>query len=118
MRRLLSTGDFLIEDFLVRETRAHLSRSHLYVGGRNNSGSHLLLLQDGASVLLPFGPGHLLLVALVFYQVLLLHASGLFQIGVLDAPSWSISAEWFAYLLFPLYFFLVSRFIKIPNFTF
>lgn len=36
------------------------------------------------------------------WQLILLHAWGVVEKPTWNAPSWSISAEWFAYLLFPL----------------
>src|SRR5439155_16250973 len=38
----------------------------------------------------------------LFWQLTLLHAWGVTASPGWNAPSWSISAEWFAYLLFPL----------------
>src|SRR5262249_47882759 len=38
----------------------------------------------------------------LFWQLTLLHAWGVIASPGWNAPSWSISAEWFAYLLFPL----------------
>jgi peptidoglycan/LPS O-acetylase OafA/YrhL len=38
----------------------------------------------------------------VLAQLLLIHAWGIDKIGHFNAPSWSISAEWFAYLIFPV----------------
>jgi peptidoglycan/LPS O-acetylase OafA/YrhL len=38
----------------------------------------------------------------IFWQLTLLHAWGVTEHPGWNAPSWSISAEWFAYLLFPL----------------
>lgn len=43
-------------------------------------------------------------------HLLLLHAWGLASHMGLNSPSWSISAEFFVYLLFPLFLFLLLRF--------
>jgi peptidoglycan/LPS O-acetylase OafA/YrhL len=48
---------------------------------------------SGKAVVWPSLPAHLLLI----------HAWGLAPLGGWNHPSWSISAEWFAYLLFPLF---------------
>jgi peptidoglycan/LPS O-acetylase OafA/YrhL len=49
------------------------------------------------------GETSLVSMLMALYQLFLLHSSGIFPIGFLNAPSWSISAEWLAYLLFPLF---------------
>jgi peptidoglycan/LPS O-acetylase OafA/YrhL len=47
-------------------------------------------------------------------HLLLVHAWGILGSDGWNFPSWSISAEWFAYLLFPLFFGLMSLFRKAP----
>lgn len=42
------------------------------------------------------------LVRIVFAQLTLIHAWGAVDFYYFNGPSWSISAEWFAYLLFPV----------------
>lgn len=45
----------------------------------------------------------------LFLQLLLLHSWGFEQSPSWNIPSWSISAEFFAYLLFPIFYWLASR---------
>ncbi|MDP1171590.1 hypothetical protein, partial [Klebsiella pneumoniae] len=42
-------------------------------------------------------------------NLLMLHAWGLAPVAGWNHPSWSISAEWFAYLCFPLFAFVFWR---------
>lgn len=49
----------------------------------------------------------------LFWQFTLLHAWGVIDKPTWNAPSWSISAEWFAYLLFPL---LALALIRVPRY--
>jgi peptidoglycan/LPS O-acetylase OafA/YrhL len=48
------------------------------------------------------------------FHITLTHAWGFLQSDGWNFPSWSISAEWFAYLTFPVSFYFVSRFRKAP----
>ena len=45
----------------------------------------------------------------ILAQLLLIHAWGVEKIGHFNAPSWSISAEWFAYLFFPVVAYAILR---------
>jgi len=49
------------------------------------------------------------LVQMIFLQLTLLHAWGLTETGGLNYPSWSLSAEAFAYLLFPVLALIVFK---------
>ncbi|MBA3315229.1 MAG: acyltransferase [Planctomycetaceae bacterium] len=42
-------------------------------------------------------------------HLMLIHAWGVSSRGTFNIPSWSVSAEWFAYLLFPLLVFAIAR---------
>ena len=48
------------------------------------------------------------------FHLTLTHAWGFLKSDGWNFPSWSISAEWFAYLTFPVSFYIVSRFRKSP----
>lgn len=67
-----------------------------------------------AFVLIRFGilePPHLALGHALLWNVLMVQAWGITE--SLDGPGWSISAEWAAYLLFPLFLsFLATRFSR------
>lgn len=43
-------------------------------------------------------------------QLLMIHAWGVHDFKSLNEPSWSISAEWLAYLLFPIYCWIAAKF--------
>ncbi|GBF58104.1 hypothetical protein PbB2_01775 [Candidatus Phycosocius bacilliformis] len=47
-------------------------------------------------------------------HLLLIHAWGVVGSDGWNFPSWSISAEWFAYLTFPISFFVASLFVRRP----
>ncbi len=55
-----------------------------------------------------FPPGHIL------PNILLIQAWGLTPGATWNVPAWSISAEWFAYLLFPLFALIGLKFINRP----
>lgn len=48
------------------------------------------------------------------YHILLLQAWGFVDSDGWNFPSWSISAEWFAYLTFPISFYVASKFRNVP----
>ncbi len=72
-------------------------------------GTKLMLSEAGAVTLgePPFGAAHSLYALLV--NVLMLQAVGLTDGLTWNGPSWSIGAEWFAYLAFPLLALTVQR---------
>jgi peptidoglycan/LPS O-acetylase OafA/YrhL len=53
-------------------------------------------------------------VAQIPYHLALIHAWGLVASDGWNFPSWSISAEWFAYLTFPISFGIAALFVKRP----
>jgi peptidoglycan/LPS O-acetylase OafA/YrhL len=73
----------------------HLFTLLLLVGVFYISGAQPDLINDPAAI-----PTHLLL----------LHSFGIHQIFTWNVPSWSISAEWWAYMVFPVLVVLLNRY--------
>jgi peptidoglycan/LPS O-acetylase OafA/YrhL len=94
--RAISKGsmrNFLVARF-ARIYPLHLFSLLLLVGVFYASNGQPDLINDPAAI-----PSHLLL----------LHSMGLNQIFTWNVPSWSISAEWWAYMVFPLLVVLLTR---------
>ena len=98
-----TAGRFAYVDFL-RKRVARLYPLHLatflffaalYLAGRAVG----ITPGDPEAFRLSAVPGHLLM----------LHAWGINPVGTFNGPSWSISAEWFAYLAFPLVLLVLTR---------
>ncbi len=85
------TGRFLLFR-LARIYPLHLATLLFYL---------FLALIFSATPLSPIDPGKYRLAA-VPQQLLLIHAWGLAPQLTFNVPSWSVSAEWFVYLLFPI----------------
>ncbi|MDQ3290161.1 MAG: acyltransferase [Bacteroidota bacterium] len=95
----VGVGNFLAARF-ARIYPLHLFSLLLLVGVFYASHAQPDPINDPAAI-----PSHLLL----------LHSFGVHPIFTWNVPSWSISAEWWAYLVFPLLVILLSRYKIVAN---
>ncbi len=104
----VQNGSFQAHAFMIRRI-ARIYPLH-FITLLVMAGVYFTPLQWGAQAILP---PEATPIRSFFYNLLMIHGWGVDDDLSFNRPSWSISAEWFAYLCFP---FIIGRLLKIrPN---